>query len=241
MTNKELSIEFDVQVNAYLNSINIGYEDRFAFDEYEKSVFLTQTLEESVVSFYNGKNPFGESFESKEEIREYLKVFIDTYKYEDFHYTSPNETHIDESTVFVPIPDNVWFITYESVDLKDNRLNCNGERKNVPITPVTQDEFSKVIRNPFRGSNERRVLRLDSNTNEVELYSKYNISKYLLRYLRKPNPIILEGAAANPTVSLNGIGSVSDCELHEALHRPLVKLAAQKAVMTRNINMPNGK
>ncbi len=42
-------------------------------------LFLTNAQEEIVIDMYNGKNPFGDSFERTEEIRRYLSTLIKTY------------------------------------------------------------------------------------------------------------------------------------------------------------------
>ncbi len=34
----------------------------------EKSIFLTKAQEEIIIDLYNGKNPFGDSFEKTEEL-----------------------------------------------------------------------------------------------------------------------------------------------------------------------------
>lgn len=238
MTPEEFSDQFDVLVNTYLATAETDPRTNIVFDEYEKSVFLTQALEDSVVSLYNGKNPFGDSFESKEEIREYLKKLTETYHYEPEAESNDElnkDKHINKDTIFVPIPEDVWYITYESVDLSDDNLPCGNDILGVEVTPVTQDAFSKTRKNPFRSSNTRRVLRLDSNSNEVELYSKYNVAKYTLKYIRRPKPIILPNVELDGNVTINGQNESVDCELHEALHRPLLKLAVRMALASRGI------
>ena len=79
MTGIEFSDAFDTLVNSYASNGNLGEQSSRqtpVFDEYEKSLFLTQAQEELVMSLYTGKNSYGESFESTEELREYLKVLI---------------------------------------------------------------------------------------------------------------------------------------------------------------------
>ena len=72
MTNKEFSNEFDTLVASYRRFKNFDDRenlDSIEFDEYEKSVFLTQAQEDLVKSYYSGKNPFRESFEANESLR----------------------------------------------------------------------------------------------------------------------------------------------------------------------------
>jgi hypothetical protein len=51
------------------------------------------------------------------------------------------------------------------------------------VTPVTQDEFHRIMSNPYRGPSANRALRLDVNNNIVEIVSIYPIDRYLVRYL----------------------------------------------------------
>ena len=74
MTTEEFSNEFDALLNSYLVTGEFGKVENLStikLDEYEKSVFLTRAQEEIIISFYNGKNPFKDSFEKTEEIRRY--------------------------------------------------------------------------------------------------------------------------------------------------------------------------
>lgn len=224
MTTEEFSNEFDTLLNSYSG------ENSIELDEYEKSVFLTKAQEEIVVDMYNGKNPFGDSFEKTEEIRRYLSDLITTYK-----TTEKVENHIglSDSSVFFSLPDDLWFITYESVNLVDSKLGCmSGE--NVPVIPITQDDYHRIRKNPFRGANKRRVLRFDLKDGGVEIISEYNVDSYLVRYLSKPTPIILTDLPEN--LSINKISTRTDCMLNPVLHRAILERAIQLALLSRSSN-----
>jgi hypothetical protein len=59
------------------------------------------------------------------------------------------------------------------------------------VIPVAHDDLWRTLNNPFKGPTDKRVLRLDIANNQVELISKYAISTYTVRYIKKLNPIIL--------------------------------------------------
>ena len=228
MTTEEFSNEFDTLLNSYSTTQAFGNTpSTVELDEYEKSVFLTKAQEEIVIGTYNGKNQFGDSFESTEEIRRYLSSLIKTY-------TTTNKkveyTGLSKSSVFFELPNDLWFITYEAVNLKDDGLGCiNGE--NISVIPITQDEYHRIKKNPFRGTNERRALRLDLNNKVVEIISKYNIEKYLVRYLSRPAPIILTDLTDN--LSINGISVKTECELNPVVHRAILERAVKLAIISR--------
>lgn len=228
MTTEEFSNEFDTLLNSYSTIEAFGKTpSTVELDEYEKSVFLTNAQEEIVIDMYNGKNPFGDSFERTEEIRRYLSTLIKTYITTD---KKVGYTGLSKSSVFFELPDDLWFITYESVNLKDDGLGCmNGE--DISVIPITQDEYHRIGKNPFRGTNERRALRLDLSGKVVEIISKYNVRSYLIRYLSRPTPIVLTDLADN--LSINDISVKTECELNPVIHRAILERAVKLAIISR--------
>ena len=131
---------------------------------------------------------------------------------------------------FFSIPEEVWFITYEAVISQDAKLGC-AKGSVMEVVPVTQDEFHKIKENPFRRANKRRVLRLDIEGNIVELISEFSIDKYQIRYLAKPDPIILIDLPEG--LSINGLKKATDCKLNPALHRLILETAVTLALKSR--------
>lgn len=224
MNIKEFSDIFDTLLNSFGNTPNI------VLDEYEKSVFLTNAQEEIIIDIYSGKNIFGDSFEKTEEIRRYLNELVETYITDS---KVSGHIGISKNSVFYEIPKDVWFITYESATLQDEKLGCfNGEE--ALIVPVTQDDFYKVQKNPFRGPSKTRILRLDNKGSIVELVSEFNINRYLMKYITKPSPIILTNL--NDGLSINGISIETECKLNPVIHRAILERAVQMAIQSRVTN-----
>lgn len=227
MTPEEFSNEFDSLLQTHLLKQGFGNTDIRSFDEYEKSVFLTKAQEEIVKEIYSGKNPYGEGFENTEEVRRYLaplvftKIIVDKLK-EDIGLSS--------NSIFYRLPDDVWFITYESVKLNGEDSGCNNG-KEILVTPITQDEYYRIMENPFRGPSVRRALRLDIEGNIVEIITPYSIEGYKVRYLSKPKPIILEELPDN--LSINNETSISGCELNPAIHRLILERAVRLALVSK--------
>lgn len=220
MTAQEFSNEFDILYN------NIMSNQAPGLDDYEKSVFLTKSQEEVVISMYNGKNPFGDSFENTEEVRRYLSNLTKTYKTEE---QIENHTGLSDSSVFFRLPEDLWFITYESADLENSSLEC-AKGNNTPVIPITQDEYHRIKKNPFRNASERRVLRLDLENGDVEIISKYKVKSYSVRYLSKPAPIILTDLPEG--ISINGVSAKTDCMLNPVLHRAILDGAVKLAKLS---------
>ena len=225
MTNEEFSNEFDslISSNSIIKPFGID-STLLEFDEYEKSVFLTKAQESIVKSLYNGTLT-GDSFEKTEELRRSLNNLVKT--------DSPDKVEGDgltKNSYLFKLPPDVWFITYEAVESEDDRLGC-AKGSIMEVVPITQDELHNITRNPFRKSNKRRVLRLDIEGDIVEIISVYNISKYTIRYLSEPQPIILSDLPEGLTI--NKLSKETKCKLNPAIHRMILEMAVNLALKSR--------
>lgn len=214
MTNSEFNREFDILYN------NIASNAAPGIDYYEKSVFLTMAQEQLCLSLYNsiGKDSFDETESTKKILSPLVRTTRITEKVDG--------AGLSKHSCFFNLPEDIWFITYETATLDDPRIGCmNGEE--AVVVPVTQDEFYRIQDNPFRGPAKGRVLRLDNKGKQVELISEYNIKDYLIRYIMKPNPIIITDVGEN--LSINGVTVETPCELPEFCHRAILESAVQLA------------
>jgi hypothetical protein len=235
MTNEEFSNGFDILVNSYRRFKDFDKQeslDSIEFNEYEKSVYLTKAQEELVVNFYNGKNPYGDSFESTEEMRRYLDALVKTKVFT--MADALESTGVSAHSVLFQLPDDLAFITMEQITYDDEKLGCyNGSTADV--YPVTQDEYSRVKDNPFRGPTKYKAIRLDSGNKTVELVLKYAIKEYLIRYLSKPEPIILETLPDGLTIE--GASEQTECKLNSILHHTILERAVQMALQSKGISV----
>lgn len=235
MNIQEFSDSFDLLTNSYQGSWGFGQNDKIAFDEWEKSFYLTLAQQLFVVSCYNGKNASNYQFEVTEEDRRILDSLVVTTHPGRIDEQNCNMHHIVPGSVFYRLPGNLMFITYEGVQFSDESNTCvNGAY--AAVYPVTQDEFWKTYKNPFRGANQRRVLRLDAANNVVELVSKNNIGDYLVRYLKKPRPIVLVDMPEDADVSVfDGCTTEQECELDNMVHSKIVDIAVNMALQRKSI------
>lgn len=236
----EFSAKFDILLNSYNFPPEFGDEHpKFnpALNEYEKSVFLTKAEMEFFVSLYNGTSIPGVAFEITEESRRYLEELVRTKTYDSTDIEEVEDNLSSNSVVFELEPD-LGFITLELVSY-DKEGDCfNGFTARV--YPVTQDEYARVRNNPFRGPTKYKVLRLDRGERLVELIpaKDYTIKEYLVRYLKKPNPIILTDLEGTG-LSIEGQTAVSGCEMNPLLHNLILERAVALAVQSKSLGMPS--
>ena len=222
MNVQEFSNTFDTLLQPYITKDINGNQNNLAFDEYEKSVFLTKAQEQIVLELY-------QELEQSEEVRKYLSNLIKTDNY--VPVGEQDETLINDNfkSYKVEISNDILFMIYEQCTLSDKN-NCI-DNKIVSVVPTIHDDLDKVLKNPFKSPNSRKVIRLDFD-NKIELISKYNISNYKVRYLKKPNPIILVALEDNLSIN-NGDTKVSNGETNPILHERIVQRAVQLAVQSK--------
>ena len=209
-TSEEWSVNFDILYN------NISSNQAPGLTEYEKSVFLTQAQEAVILDLYKGTS--GDAFETTEEVTRYLSSLVKTKEFDNvsttYNITTGNKQYVvDTSEV-----DSLWFITYQSGSIK-----VGENTRDVIVVPSRQDNLFKDLNNPFKGPNKNKVLAI-SEEGSITLYSKYPIDTFYIKYLKRPNPIVLEDSELE-------ISDISDfnVEIPESLHNQVLYKAVQLA------------
>ena len=228
MTNAEFEREFDILYNSIMSNAAPS------IDIYEKSVLLTKAQEELVTSIYNG------TFEGNENLTESIDVLVIT---ENINSSSDlvaggkfnaNLVLSRNSKVF-ELSNFPMFIIYEVLKLEKEN-NC-GEQIQIPVKPSKHDEYNRIRNNPFRKPRKNEALRINVE-DKIEIISTYSNYFYFVRYLRRPNPIILYDKTVDTFytgLTINGSDVFSSCELDPLLHRLILDRAVQLAAETYKI------
>lgn len=216
--NKEFSNRFDVVFDSITS--NKAPE----IDTYEKSLFLTEAQNQIVIELYSGRNIQGTSFEATEELRAYLRNLI-----KEAHLTGDVSNN---DSILYTLPDDCLFITNEEAVISDSKAGCL-DGTSIGAVPITHDEITKALRNPFRKPTEDRVLRIDIGPKVIEVYSLYNIGSYNIKYVKKPKPIILDELEEGLTI--DGLPGPSECELDSIMYGTIIDRAVRLAAMSLNL------
>jgi hypothetical protein len=213
MSTEEFEREFDILYN------NIMSNAAPSIDAYEKSVFLTKAQEEIVTAIYDG------SFEHTEKFTECLDVLVVTTTIDTLDAVSVEVgKKISPDSKMFKLNPAAMFITYE--ELTPNARDKCGNEFRVLVKPIKQDEYYRIMRNPFRRPRQREALRLNTE-DMLEIISTYPSYSYKVRYLRRPQPIILYD---EPGLTIEGRDSRTECELPPMVHRLILDRAVQMAV-----------
>ena len=208
-TSEEWSVNFDLIYN------NISSNQSPGLTEYEKSVFLTQAQEAVILDLYKGIS--GDAFETTEEVTRYLSSLVLTDELQQSK--SNKENNIKTYSYY--LPDDVWFITYQSGNITID--DTNDIKRDVIVVPSKQDSLFKDLNNPFKGPNKNKILSI-SEEEYITLYSKYDINKFYIKYLKRPNPIVLEDSE----YPISGVNDFN-VEIPESLHNQVLNQAVQFA------------
>ena len=238
MTNEDFSNGFDTLLNSYSTVAEFGSDTSsrdIRLDEYEKSQFLTMAQDGVITDLYNGRNPLGEGFEETEQLRRYLSNLVREDLLEPIDDPSGMAIGISNNSTFFSLPPDLMYITYEAVKLSVGK--CDG-MKDIEVVPIRQDEYHRIKKNPFRGANDRRALRLDLADGIVEIVCKkgFEVQSYYVRYLVKVNPIILINLSDGQTI--NDESQAMECSLPEILHQRVLERAVQMALQSRGYKVP---
>lgn len=216
--NKEMFADFQLVYNNLASNLAPG------LSKYEISVYLTKALHTFV-------DTYAPNFEIHEGVRKVLHELVTPDSIDPESNTPANITPMSNTSMFFKIPDDCIRIVHEGLSAKADAPNCTRKSK-LKITPVTYDTFDEVYENPYKFT-EDRALRLDltsgnTNTRYVEIVTKNPnyISKYNIRYVRKPKPIILESLTGK---TIDGVYAETECELNPFYDKDIIRIAAELA------------
>lgn len=224
MTTQEFSNEFDVLYNNIMSNAAPG------LDEYEKSVFLTKAQEEILKNYFNPKgNKYQEGFDDSEkrqiDFSNLIKVISPTT------YTSSQYTKLDDRSSLYSISTDILFIVNEVCKVTEN-----GVGRLVNVVPINFEEYSRLISKPYKQPFKNQCWRLMSTNNTggriFELIPPLGstLSSYRMRYVNKPDPIILVNLSTEyPGLSIDGITSVTECKLDSSIHYEILQRAVELA------------
>lgn len=233
MNVSEFSLEFDVLYNNITSNLSPG------LSEYEKSVFLTRAQEQIV------KNHFGIKSNSKQEgLNNSIKRdtdFSTLFKTVSFNNNEITEILNPTNTLNTrvrrfTIKEDYLFIINEfcKIEKRDSAGNVLDTQLTT-VVPLHYSEFARLNSGPYKEPNLHETWRIISdvvtvNESTFDLYIRYNWTfiNYIIRYIKKPNPIILEELSAQ-NLTIDGKYAVSGCELNPILHQEVLDRAVELA------------
>lgn len=225
MTTQEFSNEFDVLYN------NIMSNQAPGLDEYEKSVFLTKAQLEILKNYFNPKgNKYGQGFDENAKRQIDFSTLITVAKPSQY---TPEGGYVkfDDRSQLYKMPQDILLM------LNETGINTvDGVRRLISIIPMNYEEYARLMSKPWKQPLKNQGWRLFQSTGGVDFISevviKYNssLADYKIRYVKRPKPIILANLADEySNVSIEGINTITECELDPILHPEILQRAVELA------------
>lgn len=256
MTTQEFSNIFDTLLNSYESQAFFGdtaSKREIVLDEYEKSVLLTQAQDIIVKQYFERTNTnlgFDESERRQIDFSNLITVgsvsTSESGSFADRSWTFD----IQDATIDNDIAANVLFILNERLV-----LSKSNSSKTFVVVPINYREYDRQMSKPFAQPLKKQAWRLlqddaDSTsyeTSKIEIVptdvayamktSEGYTATYKVRFIRRPRPIILI-PLADSNLSIDGVSTVSECELNPILHMDIINKAVELAFATRGGKIP---
>lgn len=228
MDHTEFSNGFDVLYNNIMSNAAPG------INEYEKSVLLTKAQDEVLKNYFNPKgNKYQEGFDGSAKRQIDFSGLISVKEGTLLN----GQAGFDLRAKIYRMPEDVFLIINETL------TTDTGVKQ---VVPISFDEYSRLMSKPYKEPLKYQAWRLvtegsGSDNIIVELipHSSETVSKYTIKYVRKPKPIVLVDLASEyGDVSINGVSTISECELNPLIHEEILQRAVElaKIVYTGDAN-----
>ena len=237
MTNKEFSNEFDVLYNSITSNQAPG------LDEYEKSVFLTKAQSEILREYFNPRvDGANGGFDGSQKRQYDFSFLIKTVELEANFATVGDEDYvpkIDGRGSLFNFPED-YFLSINEIIVDEESTN-----KLFSVVPISYSDYQRLMIKPYAYPPKRIAWRIFIGTIQktlednskvtipvAEIIGKFNGRsdnwKYSLRYVKKPNPIILIDLT-DDKLSIEGEKKETPCEFPSQLHQEILERAVTLA------------
>lgn len=142
----------------------------------------------------------------------------------------------DNRSILYDLPSDILFALNETGVLTEDT-----KTRLITIVPISFEEYSRILSKPYKQPLKNqgwRLLNVGSTTSggtttvnrvsEIIVKTGAALSDYVIRYVRRPKPIVLT-TLTDTNVSLEGVTSVTECELDSILHPEILQRAVELA------------
>lgn len=130
-----------------------------------------------------------------------------------------------ENTKSITLPSKLMYAINEMVE-----VTRNDKKILLQVVPVKFDEYSRLMCKPYKRPLKYQAWRLINNdvVNKADIVvgPSDTLTKYTIRYVRRPNPIIVSDLDG---LSIEGKSTATECELDPILHEEILQRAVELA------------
>lgn len=130
-----------------------------------------------------------------------------------------------ENTKSITLPSKLMYAINEMVE-----VTRNNKAVLLQVVPVKFDEYSRLMCKPYKRPLKYQAWRLTNNdvVNKADIVvgPSDTLTKYTIRYVRRPNPIIVSDLDG---LTIDGVSHASECELDPIIHTEILQRAVELA------------
>lgn len=237
MTTSEFSNAFDTLLSSYNTRAEFGEgasKREIVLDEYEKSVFLTQAQDIVIKAYFDSStNSQGQGIDDSTRRQVDFSSLITV--------ASPSKMEAEEGQtlqsfddrgILYKLPSNILIMLNEKV---------KAGNRNYVVIPINYAEYDRLMSKAYGQPLKKQCWRLFQNVSGIDITSEIiptegvEVSDYRIRYIRRPRPIILTNLSLEHQESLeiDGISSVTECELNPIVHMDILNKAVELALASK--------
>lgn len=222
MSVEEMDNMFDVLYN------NITSNQAPGLNAYEKSVFLTKGQDEVLKNYFNAKskgNTTQDGFDANQK-RQIDFSMLTTVETKDSGFDSPL-FDLRSNTKSVVLPTKLMMAINEMVEVT---RGASEKKVVLQVIPIKFDEYSRLMSKPYKRPLKYQAWRLinsdTANKADIVVGPSDTITKYSIRYIRRPTPIIVSNL---DDLTIEGESNACECELDPILHEEILQRAVELA------------
>ena len=130
-----------------------------------------------------------------------------------------------ENTKSITLPSKLMYAINEMVE-----VTRNNKAVLLQVVPVKFNEYSRLMCKPYKRPLKYQAWRLTNNdvVNKADIVvgPSDTLTKYTIRYVRRPNPIIVSDLDG---LTIDGVSHASECELDPIIHTEILQRAVELA------------
>tara|TARA_R100000406_G_scaffold56402_1_gene38731 strand:- start:1319 stop:2017 length:699 start_codon:yes stop_codon:yes gene_type:complete len=213
MTVAEMHIQFKVGLD---KTDSLNYPN---FEPEEIDLWLNKAQDKFIKTRYSHdvkRETFEETQKRTDDLREVVQ--------EVTLIPAVTQTPVKPNGVLFTLPDGTfggfptyWFAINEECEIEFTNCSDNPVSRRKRVKPIQHDDYNKIIGDPFNKPDKNKIVRL-MHGGSAELISDgtYDILRYILRYIKRPEQI--------------NLANNNDCELADHTHSEIVTLAVGMAL-----------
>lgn len=237
MTTSEFSNAFDTLLSSYNTRAEFGEgasKREIVLDEYEKSVFLTQAQDIVIKAYFDSStNSQGQGIDDSTRRQVDFSSLITVASPSKMEAEEGQSLQsFDDRGILYKLPSNILIMLNEKV---------KAGNRNYVVIPINYAEYDRLMSKAYGQPLKKQCWRLFQNVSGIDITSEIiptegvEVSDYRIRYIRRPRPIILTNLSLEHQESLeiDGISSVTECELNPIVHMDILNKAVELALASK--------